>query len=59
MSPQAVETRKDNGRISHIILARNEQDDDGNWNVDEDQTMRKKCDFIISAFGSGMEEFTK
>ena len=30
------------------------QDEAGNWDVDEDQTMKMKCDFVISAFGSGL-----
>ena len=30
------------------------QDESGNWEVDEDQTMKMKCDFVISAFGSGL-----
>ena len=53
MSPHKVVQRPD-GRISHLVLARNEQDDEGNWFEDEEQTMKKKCDFIISAFGSGL-----
>ena len=53
MSPNKVVQRPD-GRISHLVLARNEQDDEGNWFEDEEQTMKKKCDFIISAFGSGL-----
>ena len=30
------------------------QDEAGNWDVDEDQTMKMKCDYVISAFGSGL-----
>ena len=30
------------------------QDESGNWEVDEEQTMKMKCDFVISAFGSGL-----
>ena len=42
-------------RISHLILARNEQDEQtGEWIVDEEQTLKKKCDFVISAFGSAL-----
>jgi len=40
-------------RFFHLkILCRTEQNDDGSWFEDEEQTMKKKCDFIISAFGS-------
>ena len=54
MSPNEVITDKESGKITHIVLARNEYDDiTKSWVVDEDQTMKKKCDFIISAFGSG------
>lgn len=53
MAPMEVVQRAD-GRVSHLVLARTEQNDDGTWFTDEDQTMRKKCDFIISAFGSGL-----
>ena len=34
------------------VLARSEQNDDGTWFEDPEQTLKKKCDFIISAFGS-------
>ena len=30
------------------------KDDVGKWIEDEEQTTRLKCDFIISAFGSGL-----
>ena len=30
------------------------KDDAGKWIEDEEQTTRLKCDFIISAFGSGL-----
>ena len=52
MSPLEVIVNPATGRISHLVLARTEQDDDGNWQVDEEETLKKKCDFIISAFGS-------
>ncbi|XP_059095329.1 dihydropyrimidine dehydrogenase [NADP(+)]-like [Tigriopus californicus] len=53
MAPMEVVQRSD-GRVSHLVLARTEQNDDGTWFTDEEQTMKKKCDFIISAFGSGL-----
>ena len=40
------------GRVRALELVRTEQDTDGAWQEDEDQTMRIKVDFIISAFGS-------
>ncbi|KNC80821.1 hypothetical protein SARC_06824 [Sphaeroforma arctica JP610] len=54
-SPNKVITAK-NGRISGLELFRTEQDDDGNWIEDEDQAMRLKCNYIISAFGSTLED---
>ena len=39
-------------KLLRQILARTEQNDDGSWFEDTDQTLKKKCDFIISAFGS-------
>ena len=35
-------------------FVRTEQDDDGNWVEDEEETVRVKADYIISAFGSGL-----
>ena len=33
-------------------FCRTEQLDDGSWTVDDEQTVRLKADFVISAFGS-------
>ena len=35
---------------------RTEQDDDGNWMEDKEQTLTLKANFIISAFGSGLND---
>lgn len=43
-------------KISGIEFARTEQTESGDWTEDLDQTTRLKADFIISAFGSGLEE---
>ena len=49
MSPHEVILNPGTNKISHLVLARNEQDEDtGNWFIDEDQLMKKKCDFVIS-----------
>ena len=53
MSPHGVVLGSD-GRITHLELARSEQDDQGNWFVDTEQVLKKKADFVISAFGSGL-----
>ena len=44
---------------SHIVameFCRTEQLDDGNWTIDDEQTVRLKADFVISAFGSQLGE---
>ena len=43
-----------NGRIKTIEFRRTEQTDDGQWIDDEEQVVRLKADFVISAFGSGL-----
>jgi dihydropyrimidine dehydrogenase (NADP+) len=48
-------TNADTGRIRMIEFARTEQDLDGNWHVDEEQTACVKADHVISAFGSVLE----
>ncbi|XP_013413199.1 dihydropyrimidine dehydrogenase [NADP(+)]-like [Lingula anatina] len=45
-----------NGRITGMQFYRTEQDEDGNWVEDKEQTVRLKTDFVISAFGSGLTE---
>jgi len=55
MSPHDVVVNPVTKRISHLVLARNEQNEEtGEWFVDDEQTLKKKCDFIISAFGSAL-----
>ncbi|KAK6179258.1 hypothetical protein SNE40_011661 [Patella caerulea] len=52
MSPLKVLCSND--RISAMEFARTEQDDEGNWVEDEEQIIRIKANFVISAFGSGL-----
>lgn len=54
MSPRQV--MKKGGRVSGMEFVRTEQDDDGNWIEDEEETIRIKADYVISAFGSGLSE---
>lgn len=42
------------GRISGLKFLRTEQLDDGTWIEDEEQEVRLKADWVISAFGSGL-----
>lgn len=54
MSPRKVIVK--NGRVAGMEFVRTEQSEDGSWIEDEDQTVRLKCDYIISAFGSGLSD---
>ena len=42
------------GRISAVEFYRTEQTEDGQWINDDEQVVRLKADFVISAFGSGI-----
>lgn len=44
------------GKIVGIEFCRTEQSDDGKWVEDEEQVIRLKANFIISAFGSGLHD---
>lgn len=54
LSPRKVSTK--NGRISGMEFVRTEQTDDGEWIEDEEETIRLKVDYVISAFGSGLTD---
>lgn len=43
-----------NDKIIGMEFYRTEQDDNGEWIEDEDQTCTIKANYIISAFGSGL-----
>lgn len=51
-SPKKVIVR--NERIVAVEFYRTEQNEEGHWIEDEEQIVRLKADFIISAFGSGL-----
>ena len=40
------------GHIVSMEFCRTEQLDDGSWTIDDEQTVKLKADFVISAFGS-------
>jgi dihydropyrimidine dehydrogenase (NADP+) len=52
MSPKKVNMKND--RIVSMEFTKTEQDLDGNWYDDEEQSMTIKADYIISAFGSAL-----
>jgi dihydropyrimidine dehydrogenase (NADP+) len=43
-----------NGKIASMEFVRNEQNEKGQWVACEDQTMKLKANYIISAFGSAL-----
>eukprot|EP00126_Sphaerothecum_destruens_P015591 Sdes_comp9617_c0_seq1m1100 len=45
-----------NNKISSVVFHKTEQNDDGVWVSDEEQSIRIKADFVISAFGSGLQD---
>ena len=51
LAPRSVE-KHPNGKLKSITFCRTEQLEDGSWIEDEEQTIKLKCNFIISAFGS-------
>ena len=53
-NPKQVIVR--DGKIVAIEFFKTEQDDKGNYVNDPDSLIRVKCDYIISAFGSGVSE---
>ncbi|KAM9789919.1 dihydropyrimidine dehydrogenase [NADP(+)] [Neosynchiropus ocellatus] len=54
LSPREVILK--NGRVAGLQFCRTEQNDAGDWVEDEDQVVRLKADYIISAFGSMLNE---
>jgi len=53
LAPKEVIMKED--RIAALKFLRTEQLEDGTWIEDEDQEIRLKADWVISAFGSGLE----
>lgn len=54
LAPKEVIIKGD--RIAGLKCFRTEQLDDGTWIEDAEQEVRLKTDWIISAFGSGLED---
>ena len=44
------------GKITGMIFCRTEQNEDSTWLEDEEQTVKLKADFVISAFGSELSD---
>jgi dihydropyrimidine dehydrogenase (NADP+) len=54
MSPKEVILKE--GKVTAMVFCRTEQSEDGKWVIDEEQTVKLKADFIISAFGSDLHD---
>ncbi|VDK24262.1 unnamed protein product [Anisakis simplex] len=54
MEPKKVNVK--DGRIVSVTFKKTEQDLDGNWHDDDDQTLTLKADYVISAFGSTLDD---
>ncbi|XP_022208508.2 dihydropyrimidine dehydrogenase [NADP(+)] isoform X1 [Drosophila obscura] len=54
LSPRKVCLR--DGLITGMEFCRTEQNEQDEWVEDEDQTVRLKANFVISAFGSGLQD---
>jgi dihydropyrimidine dehydrogenase (NADP+) len=48
--------RNAQNKITGMEFYRTEQDDNGEWIEDQDQVIKIKCDFVISAFGSSLTD---
>ncbi|CAF3272577.1 unnamed protein product [Rotaria socialis] len=53
-SPKQVFVK--NGKITSMEFVKTEQTESGDWIEDEDQIIRLKCNYVISAFGSTLNE---
>ena len=53
-SPKQVIVR--NGKIVAIESCRTEENENGDWVEDEEQVCKLKANFVISAFGSGLQD---
>lgn len=54
LSPREVIMK--NGHVAGLQFCRTEQTEEGDWVEDEEQIVRLKADYIISAFGSMLNE---
>ncbi|KHN83864.1 Dihydropyrimidine dehydrogenase [NADP(+)] [Toxocara canis] len=54
MEPKKVNVK--DGRIVSVVFKKTEQDLDGKWHDDDDQTLTLKADYVISAFGSTLAD---
>uniref|UniRef100_A0A5K3FZ43 dihydropyrimidine dehydrogenase (NADP(+)) n=1 Tax=Mesocestoides corti TaxID=53468 RepID=A0A5K3FZ43_MESCO len=55
LAPQRVKLGSD-GKICEMEFIRREQNDDGSWYSDADQVIRIKTDYVITAYGSELNE---
>ncbi|XP_044748959.1 dihydropyrimidine dehydrogenase [NADP(+)] [Coccinella septempunctata] len=53
LTPHSVNVK--GGKIISVTFARREQDENGQWVVDKEQLTTLKANYVITAFGSGIE----
>lgn len=54
LSPHKVNVK--DGKIISVTFARTEQTEDGKWIEDKEQLVTLKTNYLISAFGSGLND---
>lgn len=54
LSPRQVIMK--NGRVAGLQFCRTEQTEEGEWVEDDEQVVKLKADYIISAFGSMLSD---
>lgn len=54
MTPANIIIR--DGKICAAEFFRTEQNENGEWEVDHEQIVRLKANYVISAFGSGLSD---
>lgn len=54
LSPREVIMK--NSQVAGLRFCRTEQTEEGDWMEDEEQVVKLKADYIISAFGSMLNE---
>ena len=54
--PPHISTLSPHSHLCHYTHSTPSQDDEGKWQEDEEQTLRLKTNYIVSAFGSGLTD---
>lgn len=54
LAPRSIET--EDGKICAMSFVRREQNDDGTWESDPEQVIKIKADYVITAYGSELND---